>query len=378
MSDRTADGRYRTAEATLPAFERFRSVRRFGSLDGWRAIAIVAVIWHHTMAKSFAAPVAQEGRHGVTLFFVISGFLIITLMLRSRESPAGFTLWKFWGRRMLRIFPIYYTVLLVYIVLVRFTDHSASGAAFFANLPFFATFTTNWFVHADERTIFFFSWSLATEEQFYLVWPVIEVLIPRTWVKLLLIAGLAVASRVAIGAGGFEVGISTPLRILASVSLGIMLGTALAHLLHNRASFRVIHAVLGRRGSAIGCLVLAIWVAIAWPEAGSIGEILAPISFALLIASTVVREDNDLAPLLRWRPMVWVGTISYGMYMMHMLAVNVVRRAEPMLHLDSSVVLFCGSVAVAVAMASVSFVFFEQPFLGLKDRLFQDRPSIRR
>ena len=99
---------------------------------------------------------------------------------------------------------------------------------------------------------------------------------------------------------------------------------------------------------------------------------------AMLIASTVVREDNDLAPLLRWRPMVWVGTVSYGMYMMHMLAVNVVRRAEPMLHLDSSVVLFCGSVAVAVAMASVSFVFFEQPFLGLKDRLFQDRPSIRR
>jgi len=353
-------------------FARFKKVKRFGSLDGWRAFAILAVIWHHTLAGSFASPIAQEGRHGVTLFFVISGFLIITLLLRSNEGPGGFTLWKFWGRRALRIFPIYYTVLLAYAIIVGAADHSQGGADFFRNLPFFATFTTNWFVHGSDHTIFFFSWSLAAEEQFYLIWPLIEVLISRLWLKFILLGIVAVTSRIVLpyaDAGDVD---SLPLRILADVPLGITLGTGLAHLLNNATSFRIAYKILGQRGSAFGCLAFAVVVAIVSPEIGFAGEIAVPVVFLLLIASTVVREDHDLAAMLRWQPMAWIGTVSYGMYMMHMLAVNAVRTAEPVFHIGSPVALFVGSVAAAMAMASLSFVFFERPFLVLKDRFFLD------
>src|SRR3954451_2345001 len=100
----------------------FKATRRFDSLNGWRAIAILGVIWHHTMAHSLASPMAQQGKHGVTLFFVISGFLIVTLLLRERERTDAISLGKFWGRRCLRILPVYYAALLIYIVLVGLLD----------------------------------------------------------------------------------------------------------------------------------------------------------------------------------------------------------------------------------------------------------------
>lgn len=357
-------------------FATFKATRRFGSLDGWRAFAILAVIWRHSLADSFASPIAQEGRHGVTLFFVISGFLIITLLLRSKESPAGFSLWKFWGRRALRILPIYYTVLVVYIVLVTVTDHSAHAAIFFRNLPFFATFTTNWFVRQGDHTIFFFSWSLAAEEQFYLIWPLIEVIVPIPWLKFTLLVTVAIASRAAVPFAHFG-GLETlPTRMLAGVPLAIALGTGLAHLLNHEASFRIMYRVLGRRGSVFGCLGIAAITAVISPEIGFVGELMVPVALMLLVASTVIREDNDVAGLLRWQPIVWIGMVSYGMYLMHMLALNTVERAEVVFHIGSPVVLFIGSIAVAVALASISFQFYEKPFLVLKDRFFRDQPPI--
>lgn len=353
-------------------FVLFKRVKRFGSLDGWRAVAIFAVLFHHTLADSFASPIAQEGRHGVTLFFVISGFLIITLVLRSQDSPAGFTLWKFWGRRALRIFPIYYAILLFYVVAVHYAHRSDDGGQFFTNLPFFATFTTNWFVHATDSTTFFFSWSLAAEEQFYLVWPLIEVLVPRPLPKFILLALVALTSRIAAAYAGFDADGSLPIRMLADIPLGIALGTGLAHLLHHETSFRMAYRVLGRSGSAFGCLLFALIIAVISPFIGDAGEILVPIALLLMIASTVIREDHDLALLLQWKPVVWIGTVSYGMYMMHMLAVNIVRRAEPMFHVGSPVVLFIGSLGVAVALASLSFLYYERPFLALKDGLFRN------
>ncbi len=353
-------------------FTRFKRVRRFGSLDGWRAVAIFWVLWHHTLGTSFLSPIAHEGRHGVTLFFVISGFLIITLLLRSQESASGFTLWKFWGRRALRILPIYYLVLILYAVLVGYTNHSRDGAAFFGNIPIFATFTTNWLVDHSNHTIFFFSWSLAAEEQFYLFWPLIEVLVSPAWLKLTLLGSVAITSQVASLYTGFGNTGSLPMRILSNVPLGITLGTILAHFLNHETNFRFAYRILGRRGSALGCLGFAVAIAILAPRLGLAGEYVVPVAFLLLVAATVIREDNDLACVLRWQPLVWIGTVSYGMYMVHMLAINAVRNAETITHAGSPVVFFVGSVAVSVALASASFLLYEKPLLVLKDRVFPD------
>jgi peptidoglycan/LPS O-acetylase OafA/YrhL len=358
--------------STDPSFARFKAARRFQSLDGWRAVAILAVLWEHTLSSAFASPIAKEGWHGVDLFFVISGFLIVTLLLRSQESARGFSLPKFWGRRTLRILPLYYSVLLVYIVLVRYTDHTPAATQFFENLPYFATFTTNWFAEFSDRTIFYFSWSLATEEQFYLVWPLVEVLVPRPLYKFILLGLLIVTSQIATVVYGVEVEGPLPLRILCSVRLGLLLGTGLAHLLNAESGFRVAYTIIGRRGSALGCVAVAIATVIVAPYIGVTGPILVVVACLLLVASTVIREDNDLATVLHWKPIVWVGTVSYGMYMLHMLSVNVVRKAELALHVGSPFIEFAGGAALACGVATLSFLYYERLFLVLKDRFLRN------
>src|SRR6202012_1705138 len=99
---------------------------------------------------------------------------------------------NFYARRTLRIFPLYYATLLLYTGLVVALEHGPERAAFFASLPSYATYTSNWFVDrfAAERVIFAFCWSLATEEQFYLLWPSIQRLTKtvRTPVIILVVA----------------------------------------------------------------------------------------------------------------------------------------------------------------------------------------------
>lgn len=93
-----------------------------------------------------------------------------TLLLRERERNSKIDLKAFYIRRSLRIFPLYYGVLFLYMVLVSVLERdSTAGQAFFNNLIYFATYTSNLFVPLDGRVIFYFAWSLAAEEQFYLM-----------------------------------------------------------------------------------------------------------------------------------------------------------------------------------------------------------------
>lgn len=335
-----------------------------------RAFSILAVVWYHTLPFSHLT-LAGQGNKGVTLFFAISGFLIVTLILRAKQSPAGFQLPQFWGRRSLRILPLYFAVLLAYVGLVAlFEKDAAARATFWGNLPAFATFTSNWFVNLeDTRVIFYFAWSLAAEEQFYLVWPVLERWL-RGWgaltaalITLVTTQGIALA----LGAAAHD---SLGWRIVTSVPAAILLGVTLAHLLHRPETFRAVWRFAGRRGSAVAAVALAALALAFAPAWGPVGELAIAVSLALVVATCVVREDNDLAALLGWRPLVWIGTISYGMYLLHMIAVNVVRRAAAVAGVSSPWVDFLGGTLLAVALASLSYLTFEKYFLGLKERWF--------
>src|SRR5262245_44922164 len=152
-----------------PSYETYRDTKVFGSLDGLRCLSIVAVVWHHAAGSMIDHPLLRHGHLGVSLFFVISGFLITTLLLRERDRFGDISLRLFYARRSLRIFPLYYTVLLAYVLLAwLFESGSRFGQQFFHSLPAYMTYTSNWFVKMeDERVIFYFAWSLAAEEQFY-------------------------------------------------------------------------------------------------------------------------------------------------------------------------------------------------------------------
>jgi peptidoglycan/LPS O-acetylase OafA/YrhL len=363
------------------SFEGYRSVRYFGSLDGLRCVSIVAVIWQHAAGYVYEGmpwlTLLTRGFMGVELFFVISGFLITTLLLREQAEYGEVSLKKFYLRRTLRIFPLYYSVLALYTVLVLLMDrHNAAGRGFFHNMPYFLTYTTNWFVDLKinedgvRRVIFIFAWSLATEEQFYLIWPSIFRFLKRF--PPLAVVGLAIIINQAAKYGLLSWAIPTNSRgqvILVSISTGICLGVVAAHVLHSRAGFERAARLLGRRWSAPVALVLMLGV-----QALPIGDVptfrlLSQITMTLLVVACVIREDNALAPVLGSAPFRRIGMVSYGMYMLHMLAMHVSDKVLHTAHLYSHWWRFVGGLAGAYAAAALSYRYYEGFFLRLKDRL---------
>lgn len=337
----------------------------FGSLDGLRAMAVLGVIWQH-VAGPHGGALGRTGL-GVSLFFAISGFLITTLLLRERRRTGAISLRRFYIRRTLRIFPLYFAVLGLYVVLVALTRHgSAEGAQFFDNLPAYATYTSNWFVQGSvaRDAIFYHAWSLATEEQFYLVWPALLLavlaLVHRPGRALALACALAGAGVLAdqlathaIEGSGFGV------TVVRSIATPICLGAILAAILHHPAGHDRAGRVLGSRWAA-PLLALALIAALQ-----TLSTFWVELSMALLVAAVCVREDHALAPGLRSGPLRLVGVVSYGVYLMHMLAANAVR---PLLGHDFGVDVFVAAAVVAIAMAYLSYRFFETPILRLKAR----------
>jgi len=373
-----------SAGSVSAAFDSFRGLRTFGSLDGLRCLSILAVIWSHA-GRAYEGPLASlltRGGFGVDLFFIISGFLITTLMLREREANGFVSLRRFYMRRALRIFPLYFAVLGLYIAMIAIAHRGRSeDAAFWSNLPYFATYTYNikdpFFLH---HGIFGHSWSLATEEQFYLLWPLLFVLAPR-WAQVGVLAcviGLDIAYSFPSQMIPLE---QQPLstRILAALSSPICLGVLLALTLHGRRGFAVLWRVLGWRWAGPVFLVGLLAALAAWRQVGFLYSTpLAWIAAVGLVGSCVIREDNAMAVVLRWKPAAWIGLVSYGLYLLHPLALGIAQRMLMKLGLDGSmgVALFVGTVLVASVIAGASYYIFERPFLRLKER-FASRAATR-
>jgi peptidoglycan/LPS O-acetylase OafA/YrhL len=334
-----------------------------------RCLAIVGVVAYHV--DGLHSGLVRRGFLGVTLFFAISGFLITTLLLREREESGQISLAHFYARRALRIFPLYYAVLLGYVALtIAFEKTPEVKARFFENLPYFLTYTSNWFVppSGDTRLIFYFAWSLATEEQFYLLWPVVVRFGHRRG-AVLFMTGLLTISLLARWAMGTErLEAPLPLRILASPSPAICLGCLAAYALRSPTGFGVLDHFLGPRW-APPLLLLLVLVAVASERTPML--VLWPLMAALVVACCVSRQ-HLLMPLLTCGPVRYVGIISYGIYLMHMLVLGGMRRALPG---QDFWVQFPLTLALTVAIAGLSHRYFEGWFLRLKHRLSVDAAS---
>jgi peptidoglycan/LPS O-acetylase OafA/YrhL len=140
----------------------------------------------------------------------------------------------------------------------------------------------------------------------------------------------------------------------------------LAVLMDDETSFRGLHALLGPRWVApLAAAVMLACLAVGVPWHVS------AFAMAILVASVCMREDTYLHAVLRWRPLAYVGTISYGIYLMHMLGANAARK---IIGHDFGTDVFLATVPIAIAMASASFHFFERPILRYKGR-FSHVPS---
>lgn len=367
--DRPAD--HREADGYASFLDR----RYFGALDGLRALAIIAVIWHHTRVETYGG-LSARGEYGVDLFFAISGFLITTLLLRERRAKGRISLRNFYVRRTLRIFPLYYAVLALYVVLTFVLRRDTpEGQQFFANLPAFATYTSNWFVdfQAGVSTTFYFAWTLATEEQFYLFWPGLLVLLlalrPRRLSPAVLPA-LALLALCAASVVGWvlrdQVGFADAalwVRILASLAVPILCGALLALVVDRPRGYAAVAPVLARPWSPV---VLALVVAVA--VVADLHRQALGVLLAVLVTSLCLREDGPLFTVLAWRPLKAIGVVSYGMYLMHMLAVNLVEAGLSRLSVGPGPVLFALSLPVVYVAAYLSYRYFESPILALKKR----------
>jgi peptidoglycan/LPS O-acetylase OafA/YrhL len=327
---------------------------RVSELDGLRGIAILVVLLYHFAPLSgplhFLLPVLSVGWIGVNLFFVLSGYLITGILLDSVGQPAYYR--NFIVRRSLRIFPLYYASLVLYAVLISY-PHAVRWADFVhARWGWYLVYLGNVKVFLDNYLppgyILTPLWSLQVEEQFYLTFPLLVYVVSRATLKRILVGSmiLAFALRIALtfGLPGNHVGTYAlmPCRMDA-----LALGGLIALLKREdpeRLKGRWIGWLSGLAGATFVCICLIFTTA---PESNvmrTIGFTTADVMFAGVLIMMVSWQQPALLALCRRRFLIFLGTISYGLYLLHIPAKLVARHfTRPfvtMIPLNGSVVLF--------------------------------------
>jgi len=319
-------------------------------LDGLRGIAILLVLGSHMEVPGFAD---GAGSAGVTLFFVLSGFLITSLLLAEKTRTGRVDLKAFYIRRALRLFPVLAATLVVVAFLAvtgLMPAEAQEGVDYRVALLGVVFYVANWVAVAGWSIgMLGHCWSLAVEEQFYILWPTLMLLglrLGRQWLAVILLV---------------LVFLDTPYRLLLDLNGGFMhtfVGT------DSRGDALLLGCVLAiletRWHTAVGWLGFAgIGVlALTWPGDPGLG---AQILFipAAAIASTLAVAGCPA--VLAWRPLAFIGKISYGLYLWHGLVI--------WWHLPWPV-----AVPLAIGIACVSFFVLEQRFLRLKDRFARAKP----
>ena len=288
---------------------------RMIQLDGLRAVAALCVVVEHTLPINGERWAVSPGKAGVYLFFVLSGFLITNILLDRRGAPLLATLRSFYTRRFLRIFPLYYTVLLLAVV--------AGLPDMRAYWPWYAGFLSNFYISHILRYLphsLGHYWSLAVEEQFYLIWPALVLLTPRRALPWAFTAAILSSPIAAVWfyqrLPGTPAGYEATTANIGLLSVGALL--ACVRSAHGRSA-----NTFAPWSGALGAAVLAgIFVASRFSDRGlSVRLGLAPtalgIVFLGLIHFAARGFGGAVGRALSWGPLVYLGTISYGLYVLH-------------------------------------------------------------
>ncbi|MFD3191571.1 acyltransferase family protein [Sedimentitalea sp. HM32M-2] len=349
----------------------YLATRHFGSLDGLRFLCISAVIWHHTLGSADLIDrsiLFVRGHVGVDFFFVLSGFLITTLLLREEAAKGRFSLRGFYWRRALRILPVYYLV----VGLAAFNEIVLKGQTESLSLvPYYIFFLSNFLT--EHIGFLDPTWSLSVEEQYYLIWPALLLLLPRRWIPALLLALIGLHLLVFLGVFD-RLGITAipagPLLIgLGDATEAILMGSLAALVLNSPTGFARLAPLFRPRAMPWLCLGLLILALAAFPGAlrGWPNLLVHGLMTATLI-SLVVREDNGMAGLLKLRPIVRIGQVSYGIYLYHLFAHGVMLAVFTRFGLTGPGLFFFSYYALTFVIAEISFRSFEAWFQNLRHK----------
>lgn len=343
------------------------------ALDGVRALAVLAVLLYHG-----DVPWTQGGFLGVDLFFVLSGFLITSLLLREHEVTGRLDLGRFWARRARRLLPAL-GVLLVVVMWVlplagvvwgqRVRGDAIATLVYVSNWRFILTGQSYVDQYAGPSPLLH-TWSLAIEEQWYLVFPLIALFVLSRplgrrylpWILGLGVAGSALLTMVlqAHGASLTRLYYGTDTRLQA-----ILVGALAASLIGHRVWD---HEPGGHRGawyrsvSLPGFAVLVPLLVLARPESAWLyqGGLLLVATASVLVVVGVAAEPDASGPTrwLGWRPLVLLGTISYGVYLWHWPVYVVLDAQRTGL---SAAPLLALRILVTLAAATGSYLLVERP-----------------
>ena len=356
-------------------------------LDGLRCLAVSWVLLFHFSQYgllTFGGLVgfaAARGWMGVDLFFVISGFLITSILLREHANTGRISLKKFYIRRALRIWPAYYLMilgtLLAALLIITVYPASKSSELVLRTIKWPAMYLTDMYTaYANtERCTLLHSWSLAIEEQFYLIWPLI-----LCW-NVKQAKRVAIVSIIAIAAWRTWLTYHLPEGVIAMRRTyyapdtrmdQLMFGALLAFIVLNEKQFAIlarlvrIHSV---QLAIAGIFLTALYINVRWSGhiGNALGYSMSAFSIAMGLGYVNVVQPKWILAALESRPMVYIGRISYGMYLFQPFIVMGLRRVfgKPE-NAAESIALCMAAYLGTIIVATASYRYFESPFLRLK------------
>ena len=340
-------------------------------LNGLRALAALSVLWGHIYLPSMGnwglggsemtLPVVADG---VTLFFVISGFLITYLLLNEQQKSLTVNIPKFYMRRILRIWPIYFVYLIVALTLTASWGEWGLGyyLLFAANVPFILSVGIWPIAHY---------WSIGVEEQFYLFWPWLVKWTKGKGRRLLVLALSVCMAWLACKFGAYLLwGTGTVYRFFAVTRFDCMMIGAMGAILYYKRNTLFMNS-FGNRWIGAACL-LAVTFSLPWAE-----YVPAPIRPQLLAVLSLgaIMGQVGCKPLISLENRVCdaIGKVSYGIYVIHPVMIWFASRAWSSCHPQmsavwSNILIYSGMTLAVYAVAWVSYRYLESPFLKMKDR----------
>jgi peptidoglycan/LPS O-acetylase OafA/YrhL len=342
-------------------------------LDGLRAVAVLAVMLYHAGMAWMPG-----GYLGVEVFFVLSGFLITSLLLAEWRQTGKIDLGAFWMRRARRLLPALFFLLVVSVLFaLLFLPEEVAGLR--EDVVAASTYVTNWYLIFNQESYFEFVgrpsllqhlWSLAIEEQFYLLWPLLFI----GWMMLLrsrrgmAVVALAGAALSAVLMAVLFTPDTDPSRLYYGTdtrAVGLLLGCALAFVwspASDRSRARVNRAVLLDLGG-VAALAALVYLLVNLDETQPFlyqgGFVVLGLVTAALIASVAHPQAILMPALLGFGPLRWIGTRSYSLYLWHW-PIYSVTRPELDVPFDGAPLLIF-RLALTVALAEISYRYIEKP-----------------
>jgi peptidoglycan/LPS O-acetylase OafA/YrhL len=354
--------------------------RHIPALDGLRGIAVLAVMFYHLeVLVPWLGPVSHGGFLGVDIFFVLSGFLITSVLLKEQARNGQISLKNFYMRRIFRLVPAYWFFLIVLFSFGQFLLSPLAAKTIYDyysyNFILAFLYLMNWNRATAETAVagnLNHTWSLSIEEQFYIFWSFVTFLAfseKRSRVTIFFItAGLVLLvicwrmGRALNGTSPDVLYYSTDTRIDA-ILIGCVASMIYMWKLAPKSFFKSVYFDL----LAAACYLTLVWIFFnASSKDISLYTALLPlftVSVAVIILWLMNREKTPGHFLLEIRPLQWIGKISYGLYLWHYLAYEFSRETFSSVEMQ-----IAAGTTLAFAASALSYYVIELPFLRLKTK----------